>query len=184
MSSSGYIPWAVTAGEVPTTAYWNILGSNDASFNSGTGFNDGAVAARHLSSSAFLAVYPVGAIYISTVNTNPGTIFGGTWVAYSQGTVLAGYQSGSTDFGTGGQTGGSSTHWHWQTLGNDGGGVYMAVAGYAPALGAAGNSTVISINRSTFGSGSTSTAGARFDGTGTASSYMPYITVFMFNRTA
>ena len=50
MASSGYTAWAVTAGEVPTTAYWNILGYNDASFNSGTGFNDGAIVSRHLAS--------------------------------------------------------------------------------------------------------------------------------------
>lgn len=34
------------------------------------------------------AVYPVGAIYISTVNTNPGTLFGGTWEAYGRGRTL------------------------------------------------------------------------------------------------
>lgn len=48
MSSSGYIAWAVTAGEVPTTAYWNILGYNDASFNTGNGFNDGIIIPRHM----------------------------------------------------------------------------------------------------------------------------------------
>lgn len=48
MASSGYTPWSVTAGEIPTTAYWNILGSNDASFNTGTGINDGAILTRHL----------------------------------------------------------------------------------------------------------------------------------------
>lgn len=29
----GYQAWSVTASEQPTTAYWNILGSNDAAFN-------------------------------------------------------------------------------------------------------------------------------------------------------
>lgn len=33
MSVPGYAAWSVTAGEQPTTAYWNILGSNDAAFN-------------------------------------------------------------------------------------------------------------------------------------------------------
>lgn len=47
MSSSGYTPWAVTLGEQPTTAYWNILGSNDASFNNGNGISDGAIINRH-----------------------------------------------------------------------------------------------------------------------------------------
>lgn len=32
-----YAAWSVIAGEQPTTAKWNILGTNDASFNNGTG---------------------------------------------------------------------------------------------------------------------------------------------------
>lgn len=32
-----YAAWSVIAGEQPTTAKWNILGSNDLSFNNGTG---------------------------------------------------------------------------------------------------------------------------------------------------
>ena len=39
---------------------------------------------------SLLAAYPVGAIYISTVNTNPGTIFGGVWIAFGEGRVLIG----------------------------------------------------------------------------------------------
>lgn len=48
MASSGYTAWSVTAGEQPTTAYWNILGTNDESFNTGTGFNDGIIVSRHI----------------------------------------------------------------------------------------------------------------------------------------
>lgn len=32
-----YAAWSVVAGEQPTAAKWNILGTNDASFNDGTG---------------------------------------------------------------------------------------------------------------------------------------------------
>jgi hypothetical protein len=46
MASSGYTLWSVVAGEQPTTAKWNILGNNDASFNSGVGFNDGVIGTR------------------------------------------------------------------------------------------------------------------------------------------
>lgn len=38
------------ADEQPTTAKWNKLWSNDASFNDGTGIADDAILARHLSS--------------------------------------------------------------------------------------------------------------------------------------
>lgn len=47
MASSGYATWTVTAGEVPTTSKWNILGGNDAAFNTGNGFNDGIITPRH-----------------------------------------------------------------------------------------------------------------------------------------
>ena len=32
-----YASWSVTFGEQPSAAKWNILGTNDASFNDGTG---------------------------------------------------------------------------------------------------------------------------------------------------
>jgi hypothetical protein len=41
-------------------------------------------------------VYPVGSIYLSTVATNPGTLFGiGTWSAYGAGRVLIGAGTGT-----------------------------------------------------------------------------------------
>lgn len=36
------------------------------------------------------AIYPVGSIYMSVKSTNPGTLFGGTWVAIAQGRCLVG----------------------------------------------------------------------------------------------
>lgn len=39
------------------------------------------------------AVYPVGSIYMSVKSTNPGTLFGGTWVAIAQGRCLVGVGS-------------------------------------------------------------------------------------------
>ena len=39
-----YAAWSVIAGEQPTTSKWNILGSNDSSFNDGSGFGSGSVA--------------------------------------------------------------------------------------------------------------------------------------------
>ena len=43
-------------------------------------------------------IYPVGAIYMSTVNTNPGTFLGGTWVAWGAGRVPVGVDTSATDF--------------------------------------------------------------------------------------
>lgn len=59
--------------------------------------------------------YPVGSIYMSINNVNPGTLLGGTWSAYAQGRVLVGAGEG-TDANsvkktfTGGATGGEYEH--------------------------------------------------------------------------
>lgn len=37
-----YAAWSVTFGEQPSASKWNILGTNDASFNDGTGIGSGA----------------------------------------------------------------------------------------------------------------------------------------------
>jgi hypothetical protein len=52
-------------------------------------------------------VYPVGAIYMSTVSTSPATLFGGTWTALANQFLVA--SGGSFAAGT---TGGASTHTH------------------------------------------------------------------------
>ena len=54
------------------------------------------------------SVFPVGAIYTSyNVSTDPATVLGfGTWSAI-EGKTLVAYQSGDSDFGTAGGTGGS-----------------------------------------------------------------------------
>ncbi len=44
------------ADEQPTTAKWNKLWSNDASFNDGTGIADGVIAARHMAAGAVVQV--------------------------------------------------------------------------------------------------------------------------------
>lgn len=43
-----YQSWSVVFGEQPSAAKWNILGTNDASFNDGTGIADGVIKPEHL----------------------------------------------------------------------------------------------------------------------------------------
>lgn len=43
-----YASWSVVFGEQPSAAKWNILGTNDASFNDGTGIADDAIKSRHI----------------------------------------------------------------------------------------------------------------------------------------
>ena len=53
--------------------------------------------------------YPVGSIYIGVNNTNPSTLFGGTWESFGSGRKLVGMGSNGTDnYTTVESTGGSS----------------------------------------------------------------------------
>ena len=53
----------------------------------------------------FDRIYPIGAVYISVVNTNPGTLFGGTWEAINGRFLLA-----EDTNHVAGTTGGEATH--------------------------------------------------------------------------
>ncbi len=55
------------------------------------------------------AVYPIGAIYMSTNSTNPQEIFGGKWEAFAQGRTIIGAGVSDKEF-IAGATGGSSSH--------------------------------------------------------------------------
>lgn len=180
------------------------------------------------------SVYPVGSIYISVVNTNPSSLFGGTWVAFASGRTLVGVDTSQSDFSTVQKTGGSSTvtltssqmpshthsishthglnsHKHSFGATTSSGGSHAhnwsydfdAAAGsarYSPhrAYGAGyGNDAVTSTNGAhthsvsgTTGAASGSTAGASTSTSGSAgsggahSNLQPYITVYMWRRTA
>jgi hypothetical protein len=51
--------------------------------------------------------YPVGAIYMSVNATNPGSLLGGTWVAWGTGRVPVGVDTTQAEFNTPQKTGGS-----------------------------------------------------------------------------
>jgi hypothetical protein len=54
--------------------------------------------------------WPIGAVFIAVVSTNPNTLLGyGTWAAFGTGRVLVGIDSGDTDFDTIEETGGAKT---------------------------------------------------------------------------
>ena len=55
-------------------------------------------------------VYPVGSIYLSVNNVNPGTLFGGTWTAWGSGRVPVGVNASDTDLNAAEKTGGEKTH--------------------------------------------------------------------------
>lgn len=55
-------------------------------------------------------VYPVGSVYLSVVSTSPATLFGfGTWARIGQGRCLVGVDEGDPDFDTPEEAGGAKT---------------------------------------------------------------------------
>ncbi|GHV24620.1 hypothetical protein FACS189465_2010 [Clostridia bacterium] len=119
--------------------------------------------------------YPVGSIYLSVNSTNPSTYFGGTWVAWGSGRVPVGVNTSGT-FNTVEKTGGSETvtlttsqipsHSH---------GLARAPAGSAYRE-SYGYTTTASRDQTTY----TDSTG---DG-GSHSNLQPYITCYMWKRTA
>ena len=128
-------------------------------------------------------VYPVGSIYINaTVATNPATLLGvGTWVAYGEGRVPVG-KAGSGTFDTLGATGGAETH--TLTLNeipshnhNNGSYQYLLLSN---------GSATIADTDSTSGEPNLASQGAIAAAGGGAAhnNLQPYITVYMWKRTA
>jgi hypothetical protein len=135
------------------------------------------------------SVFPVGAIYTSySVSTDPATVLGfGTWSAI-EGKTLVAYQSGDTDFGTAGGTGGSKDavvvqHNHDITDP----GHNHTVSTYASSTPTSGNPVVPLLYTTTTRTTSTSTTGITIDNegeSGTGKNLQPYVTVHMWRRTA
>lgn len=53
--------------------------------------------------------YRVGDIIMTTIASNPSSVYGGTWVAWGAGRVPVGYSSSDSDFNSAEKTGGSKT---------------------------------------------------------------------------
>ena len=156
-------------------------------------------------------MYPVGAVYISAVDTNPGEIFGGTWEQIKDKFLLS-----AGDTHTAGSSGGEETHTlstaemptHKHDVsvpssgaGTTGGigdhthGVYYstdnAIGGSARRLGNSSDNNGTSA--STVGAGAhshstpahTHTVSESNKGSGSAHNNMPpYLTVYVFKRVA
>jgi hypothetical protein len=66
---------------------------------------------RILEQSLSIQAFPVGAIFLSAVSTDPSILLGyGTWSAIGAGKMLVGIDSGDADFDTLGETGGEKEH--------------------------------------------------------------------------
>lgn len=121
-------------------------------------------------------VYPVGSIYMSVNSTNPKTLFGGTWVQIKDRFLLA---AGTTY--KAGATGGEATHTLTENeMPNHNHAVYYPNAGAADHS-APGNYPDGPSDSTYYAVGSyTSSAG----GGGAHNNMPPYLSVYMWKRTA
>jgi hypothetical protein len=175
------------------------------------GTNNTQVANTAFVQAAARALYPVGSIYINATNsTNPATLLGfGTWVAFGAGRVPVGFNSADTLFNAAEKTGGSKdatvvshTHSFSATTStrsltgsvnfgangipsNSGSGIVSTAnpgAANQASFGAGGVNRRLDINASHDHtvSGTTGSAGS----SGTNANLQPFITVYMWKRTA
>ena len=81
-----YQSWSVVFSEQPSTAKWNILGTNDASFNDGTGIGTGAILPSSLSSTS---IKGATGINVSPLTSTSATDVAGSSVTFT--TTVASY---------------------------------------------------------------------------------------------
>lgn len=118
-------------------------------------------------------LWPKGSIYISVINQNPSKYFGGTWEAFGTGRCLVGVDNSQTEFNSVEKTGGSKyLQQHSHKLVNQ-----IIAHGYGGGWNLVGehNGWWSSDN------GNMETTSA---GTGNSGNLQPYITVYMWKRTA
>jgi hypothetical protein len=147
---------------------------------------------------ALAAIYPVGSIYSNaTSSTNPGTLLGfGTWTAFGAGRVPVGFDSTNVLFDTAEETGGAAdaalvTHTHTATStvtdpGHTHSVSYGIISG-SGIVGGGGSGTVSIVTTASATTGitvATTTAAPTGAVSATNANYQPYITVYMWKRTA
>ena len=139
--------------------------------------------------------YPVGSIYTNaTVATNPGTLLGfGTWTAFGAGRVMVGFDAGNALFDTAEETGGSAdatlpSHTHTATVTDSGhthtGNVIGALSGGGGLEEGGGAPNYQFGNNIVSATTGISVTNASAGTSGTNANYQPYITVYMWKRTA
>lgn len=146
-------------------------------------------------------IYPVGSIYISVNSTNPSTLFGGTWEAFSTGRTLVGIDTSQSEFNTIEKTGGEKTHTqtieempsHTHIQNSHSHGEIVDNDGYRVTYAGGNTANYRVLNQTSQGNASgswkmsTSETTATNQSTGGGQPFnimQPYITVYMWKRTA
>lgn len=159
--------------------------------------NTTQIATTAFVTAALSAAYPVGSIYINATSaSNPNTLLGfGTWTAFGAGRVMVGLDAGDALFDTAEETGGSKdaivvSHTHTATsVVTDPGHLHSGVytPGSGEAFGFVGGNPYLSASRNTATNTtgiSVATTNSTTGSSGTNANVQPYITVYMWKRTA
>lgn len=122
-----------------------------------------------------LAAYPVGSIYMSVNSTSPNSLFGGTWERFANGRCLVGVNESDADFSSAQKTGGEKTH----KLTTD----EMPQHRHSMQYSTTSGSQILLRNQS--GNAASYSQYTGYVGGGEAhNNLQPYITVYMWRRTA
>ncbi len=177
----------------PTFTGTPTLPTGTVAVTQANGSNTTTIATTAFVQAAIALLYPVGSIYTNaSVSTNPATLLGfGTWTAFGAGRVMVGFDSGNALFDTAEETGGSAdaitvSHTHTATV-TDPGHLHTQTEYNQPGIGNAGGGgarvNAVSANTGTATTG-ISVAVSTTGSSGTNANYQPYITVYMWKRTA
>lgn len=177
----------------------NTLNGNLDSAN----FKAGGIPVSALADSVFEKMWPVGSIYTNAaVNTNPASLLGfGTWTSFGTGRVLVGVDADQTEFSDLGKTGGDKnlqSHTHvidppatnTTTNGDHAHQTHIDwnVANGSGEIVTGASTDTRGNNTTTNGAHAHTVDIAAFDsataGTGSGQNLQPYITVYMWRRTA
>lgn len=159
--------------------------------NGGTG----GTTAADLAALVGAILFPVGAIFTTVVATNPGTSLGfGTWVAWGSGRVPVGMGSnGTTNYTVVEATGGEEKHQltvaelpnvygYWTIHGQENGTNWANAVGYANSLSSYG--AYKPPGGTATGANSLQNPGFNFGSNTPHENRQPYITAYMWKRTA
>jgi hypothetical protein len=155
------------------------------------GNNTTAISTTAFVQAAIALLYPVGSIYTNaTSSTNAGTLLGfGTWTAFGAGRVPVGFDSTNALFDSAEETGGSAnsivvSHTHTATV-TDPGHAHSYIGTNQMTPNGSGTGGCVS-NPNTTGTATTgiTVSNSTEGSSGTNANYQPYITVYMWKRTA
>lgn len=180
----------------PTFTGTPTLPTGTVAVTQANGSNTTTIATTAFVQAAIALLYPVGSIYTNaSVSTNPATLLGfGTWEAFGTGRVMVGFDAGNALFDTVEETGGSAdaitvSHTHTATStvtdpSHNHSYIQPAPGTFVQNINGTGQGAI----SGTTGSASTgitvATSISTTGSSGTNANYQPYITVYMWKRTA